>query len=132
MGRSVNYLNDAESVIYFDNSNIEEEFEWMDFEEDIKCQLKQIAPSLESLKEVWEGNEVKIILENVFCQIGISDYCGLSSVSIKVHNDIENQGTLNCAIYWINKILPKFENLGKLRKMGTFSNGEGIFEKKGA
>jgi len=132
MSRSVSYLNNSEFIIYFDNYSIEEEFEWSDFEEDIKYQLKQIAPSLEGLKEVWDSNEVKIIMENGFCEIGISDYCGLSSVSIRVHQNIEEQSLINLAINWIYKILPKFKNLSKLRKLGTFSNGEGVYERKGA
>ena len=128
MGRSVDYLNNAHKVFYtsFDG---EEQYEWEDFFDNIQYGLKSKFPSLENCNK-WDGRETKIFLENNLAEIGISEYCGLVSISIRAKEGKESIGE-----NWIDKISSNFEktireNCGETyRKIGSFSNGEGVFEK---
>jgi hypothetical protein len=152
MGRSVDYLNHASYVAYIsmepvmslveDEEGKEIEVEttdyyilkelWDDFEDYIIEIIQDICPSLDKSKRC-EGGEVNIILENNHAEIGLSEYCGLVSVSIRVSEMyFVNE---NLARHWINQVWPKInkkinEAFGKnsLKKIGSFSNGEGIFE----
>jgi len=148
MGRSVNYLSNAEVVIYFSddamsgfdadgNFNADEaQLNWDDFyynlKEDIKSKLKSYVKC-----EKWDHNEVSIFLENDLCQIAISEYCGLYSLSVRaIEQDYyADDNRLNFAKHHakqIEKSLVKIlNNLGctVLSKLGTFSNGETVFEK---
>ena len=85
----------------------------------------------------WDHNEVSIFLENDLCQIAISEYCGLYSLSVRaIEQDYyADDNRLNFAKHHakqIEKSLVKIlNNLGctVLSKLGTFSNGETVFEK---
>lgn len=142
MGRSVNYLDRATKVTYIHgevgyqdeetNEFIEHEFWFDDLFENIKYGLKAIFPSLTEC-ERWDNRETKIFLENNLVEIGISEYCGLVSISVRPNE--KNWANENLANNWINKVWDKseikmaeFSNV--LNRVGTFSNGEGVFEKK--
>jgi hypothetical protein len=130
MGRSVDYLNRATAVIYC-HIETQDEYAFDDFLDNIKEELLDKYPSLDSC-ERWDGRETKIFLENSLVEIGISEYCGLISISIRPNEYRDVNESL--AENWIRKIEA---NLRKscanysqtLRKVGTFSNGEGIYEK---
>jgi len=132
MGRSVDYLSRSQKVVYipFEVENeFDSEFEWDWFYEDLINILCEKYPSLYTVKNKWDGRETRIILENDLCQIGLSEYCGLVSVSIRVNEYYEYY---NIAESWINRI--NFERVlnerfNTLRKIGTFSNGESVYEK---
>ena len=130
MGRSVNYLNDSIYETYFDVTYMTEDWEWDDFKEYLQERLQRMFPSLERVENKWDGREVRIILENSFCEIGISKYCSLASLSIRVHPDVYDYhpGMENLSLYWIAKRYRKFTSLGNFYKVGTFSNGEGVYE----
>ena len=128
MGRSVDYLSNAHKVFYtpFEGEN---EWDWDDFFSNISYGLKAKFPSLENC-ERWDGRETRIFLENNLVEVGISEYCGLVSVSIRAKEGKEAIGE-----NWIDKVAANFEkvirgNCGDVyRKVGSFSNGEGVFEK---
>ena len=128
MGRSVNYLSNAHKVFYTTFKG-EEDYEWYDFKDNITWGLKSQFPSLCECNR-WEGREAHIFLENNLVEIGISEYCGLVSVSIRAKEGKEAIGE-----NWIDKVAANFEkvireNCGDVyRKIGSFSNGEGVFEK---
>jgi hypothetical protein len=136
MGRSVDYLSRSQKVVYIPfevenefDSEFDSEFEWDCFYEDLINILCEKYPSLYTVKNKWDGRETRIILENDLCQIGLSEYCGLVSVSIRVNEYYEYY---NIAESWINRI--NFEKVlnekfNALHKIGTFSNGESIYER---
>ena len=134
MGRSVNYLNNAEYINYIDTSSIQDNWEWNEFIEEITNLIQNKYRSFSECND-WQGNETKIILENNLVNVGISEYCGLTSVSIapREFRYYEKDNTA-LAINWINKvsnsmneILQKYYDC--YRKVGTFSNGESVIEK---
>jgi hypothetical protein len=142
MGRSVNYLNRATKVTYIHNEVgytdeetnewIEDEFWFDDLFGNVKYGLKAIFPSLTEC-ERWDNRETKIFLENNLVEIGISEYCGLVSISVRPNERID--ANENLANNWIENVWDKAENKMAefstlLNRVGTFSNGEGVFEKK--
>ena len=143
MGRSVNYLNNAVTIIYFTseylNSELEGEiFAWEDFvinlKYDIMNKLKSYVKS-----DKWDNQETQIILENELCNIGISEYCGLYSLSVApIDFDgyyPEDNAKINFAEHHAKQIektlckILKDNRCTVLNRLGTFSNGEGVYEK---
>jgi len=147
MGRSVDYLTNALFVAYIDTDdigwNVDEETgersydewiageQWKMFKEGLIENLQDIAPSLqEPSKKRWDVRETLIILENSHCEIGISEYCGLTSLSIRIIEDDYHFDGL--AEQWIKSVWPKMKamidkNYSSLNRVGTFSNGEGVY-----
>jgi len=145
MGRSVDYLNHAEYVIYFtaDWINAEEdnylnELNWDDFISNLSCEIRNKLKSY-SKENKWDGRETKIFLENNLCEIGISEYCGLYSLSIRV-KEYDWQGcqlpTIGLAKNHAEQIRNTLEKClvdsgaELLNRIGTFSNGCGVFKKQ--
>lgn len=114
------------------------ETEWSFFEDSLTKLLQETCPSLHILNRKnrrWDGRETAIIAENKLCEIGISEYCGLVSVSIRVIQDNYSYRYEALAVRWINQMWPIIQSklnevYGSkvLRKIGAFSNGEGIYE----
>ena len=126
MGRSVSYANGSVAVCYNDVSDFEDSWEWDDFIEYIKESAKSAFPSLDDCAQ-WLGREDHAILENSHCFIGISEYCGLAAIWL-VPKDSGDRPEL--AESWCAQVTPKFnKTFGELRKIGTFSNGESVFER---
>jgi L-rhamnose isomerase len=129
MGRSVNYLTGATKIAYFDVSDFDEQFGWDLFEDDIKTQLKEKFKSLyEPLCRTWDSNEVKIILENKLVEIGISEYMGLASVSVRISPETSYTGQRGFAKRFIGAVERKLEEMSEFTKVGTFSSGEAVYE----
>jgi hypothetical protein len=158
MGRGVNYLNRAQKITYIDNSQMghitpldedgneiegaEPEFDefqasqdWDDFKENLISLLTNRLSSLSApYKPRWEDREVEIILENNLAEIGLSDYCGCTSVSIRPIDSDGYDDFSGLASHWISQIWPGVERELKgentvIRKLGTFSNGESVYER---
>jgi len=143
MGRSVDYLNRASRVAYIhcdttftdeDGNTQNDEFWFDDLLSNITCELEAKYPSLNRCKR-WDGRETKIFLHSNLVEIGISEYCGLVSVSIRPTEHWEGQWTTGLAERWIDQ---NWENMEKklsefstvIRKIATASNGEAFFELK--
>ena len=148
MGRSVSYLDNAETVIYFtadwingtdeDYDETLSQINWDDFQANLEYAVKAKLKSYSECEE-WDNRETKIILKNELCNIGISEYCGLYSLSVA---PIDYDGYYPCEIAKINfakhhasqientlcKILTEI-GCTVLNRLGTFSNGVGVFEK---
>jgi hypothetical protein len=141
MGRSVDYLNNAIKVNFFPWPKLQvenEEGEFIDSDEefedsyfvieDIQETIKSNFPEFENCNR-WDGREVHIILQGYGTEIGLSDYCGLSSLSIRVINDSDGD-EYDRVSEWIDK---NWSEIGKYwnvyRRVGRFSNGEGVYEK---
>lgn len=129
MGRGVNYLTEATKVVYRDVSEFDEDgFDWEDLIYSIREDLQHRFKSFEECDR-WDGNEVHIIAENSFAEVAVSEYCGLASVSCRVNYylDVDKEGLAN---NWIKNLEKELEKFGNLSKVGTFSNGTSVFEKK--
>ncbi|NBW19617.1 MAG: hypothetical protein EBR82_67755 [Caulobacteraceae bacterium] len=159
MGRSVNHLNDAFEVVFFDYPTIESyndetgQWEPTDEPEDFDCVLDGIRESIKSeFPEYtdckrWEGREVRIFLEGYGTEIAISEYCGLASLSIRIDESVleylsgdfetweeteeAEQAERERIEKWMSENVSRiFAGYGEYTKVGTFSNGESIYTKK--
>jgi hypothetical protein len=138
MGRSVNYLSNALRVNYF--SLREEEWENIDYEflvEDIVETFKSSFPEFDEPKGKWDNRETKIILQGYGLEVGLSGYIGLWSLSVRVwedsfyfDDDEERNKAVEDAKKWVEKNWDEVsKHWNQYRKVGTFSNGEAVFEK---
>ena len=94
MGRSVATLSRADLVLYFDGeflSGLDEDGEynegiaqinWEDFYSNLKYEIKKRFISYDDCDK-WDNNETNIFLENELAEIGLSEYCGLCSLSVR-------------------------------------------------
>ena len=108
-----------------------------DFNEDLKTLLKEAFPSL-TADEKWLGREDKALLSNSYAYFGWSEYCGLVAAWVAAKEEDWNSSAWEAMRdRWIASIEKKFaKTIAKswgtpLTKLGTFSNGESVFQKKG-
>jgi len=135
MSRSVNYPNDASVVCYIDVSYIEDSYEWDDFMDSIKYVILTKYKSFDN-DDHWIGRELHSVLSNQHAQIVVSEYCGVASVSlvpIELDGYGEDVSLQNIANAWCESVSDNFEKLiikhfNSLHKVGTFSNGESVYE----
>jgi len=135
MSRSVNYLNNASAVAFIpttDFAGVEDEedtsYLWDEAVEDLKARLVERWPSFYEVEE-WDNRETLVVAKNEHAIVGVSEYCGLTSISIAVRENTEYPGL---AERWVDSIAAAFtKNFGSLVKMGTFSNGESVYQKAG-
>ena len=147
MGRSVNYLNRALNVSYFqwptlweynEETGIDQEtdelMEAYEVRQDIQESIISEFPEYEYSKK-WDGNETSIILTGYSTEIGLSEYCGLASLSIRIDENeldrfIDYQEQYDKIEAWINENWAKIsQGYNQYNKIGTFSNGENVYEK---
>lgn len=129
MGRSVNYLTRATQVIYLQlNQEDDDPFAWDSFMNDITEILQELLPSLSDANR-WDGNETAIFLQNNIAEFGVSEYCGLVSLSARPLAGKENLGERWLAQAWpkINQTLKKYR-YSPMDRVGSFSNGESIYK----
>ena len=121
MGRSVSYAKGSIAIAY---SYFESENEFDFVIENMQQHAMSIWTSL-SACDKWLGREDHAVLENAHCYMGLSEYCGLVSYWIVPKEDN------NLSKAWCNSIANKFKSaFGTINKVGTFSNGEAVFERK--
>jgi hypothetical protein len=129
MGRSVNYHSDSRAVIYIPTDEID--FDELSYLVD---GIRDIAPSFQECKQEWHDREVCKFAENSFCTAWISEYCGLVSLSFVPIEESYHTGKIIIGLSnrWIDIFVKSYrKKLGNnaLRPIGTFSNGERIFER---
>lgn len=141
MGRSVSYLSNAVRINYFpwpeyDVVDENDEVLFQQYEDanividDIQNHFIEADSGL-SIVDRWDGREDHIILEGNGVEIALSEYCGLASLSVRVEeSDYTDEETAKEGLDWIEK---NWENISKpwaqYKKVGTFSNGESVYEK---
>lgn len=141
MGRSVSYLSNAVRVNYFhwpeydvvdeNDEVIAQQYEDADIVIDgIQSHFIEADSGL-SIVDRWDGREDHIILEGNGVEIALSEYCGLASLSVRAEeSDYTDEETAKEGLDWIEK---NWENISKpwsqYKKVGTFSNGESVYEK---
>jgi len=131
MGRSVSYASYSVAVAYVDVSEYEEHA-WQWFIESVQERAKNHWRSFENCSE-WLGREDRAILSNSHAYIGVSEYCGLASIWLVAREDVcDAYGNYapQLADNFCNQIRAKFlREFGELERMGTMSNGVGVFRK---
>ena len=108
-----------------------------DFDGNLKTLLKEAFPSLEPVTK-WLGREDKALLSNSYAYFGWSEYCGLVAVWVAAKEPDYRASSAWEAMQdrWIKSIERRFaKTVGRawgtpLTKVGTFSNGEAVFQKK--
>ena len=137
MGRSVETIGN--NVIYFDfqyddDMDLAEE-NWQDLQDNIICVITSKYKSFISTPNQWVKypyRENRILLENNHVQVSISEYCGCGAVSVFVRDDTEYP---ELAKYWLSQGWRKLSAIISLyvdilNRLGTMSNGAGVFERK--
>jgi hypothetical protein len=152
MGRSVDYLNRALHVSYFEwpliefYNEITDEYEKTDEYEEYYFVKENIQESVISefpqydYCDKYDGRETAIILKGYGTEIGLSQYCGLATLSIRIDENELDYSNYDEQEYneqydkieaWINENWAKIsQGYDQYRKIGTFSNGEAVFETK--
>ena len=142
MGRSVETVSDY--VVYFDCSYMYEiegdDWSFSELIDNLQYGLTAKYKSLARTKDKWVSHpyrENEIILENDHVQISISEYCGCGAVSVFVNPDNEDYQPYNITLaeHWLDQCWPGIMEIIEqyviaLNRLGTFSNGIGVFEKK--
>lgn len=128
MGRSVSYPTHATAVT-FEHHDFEDEFDWLDLVDDYRYALKQTFPSVISDDE-WLDREDHAVASNGHAYFGLSEYGGLVAFWMVPRED--SHGYVSpLAEAWCASVAAKFEaSFGSLRKVGSFSNGGGIYARR--
>lgn len=127
MGRSVSYPSGA--LVAF--THIEDDMDYHDFQDMLESEREYAISLWPSLYEAdhWRGREDHVIATNSLVEFGISEYCGLVAYWLVPREDLE-PSLEAFAQRWIDQVAPRFlRTFGTLRKIGTFSNGEAVFER---
>lgn len=126
MGRSVSVLRDSTVNVYSDVTHIEDHYEFQDMVEYMRELFVESFPSMD-LDSKQEG-ETSIIVSNKLVEIGVSEYCGALSVSIRARE--ERKGLGEKFAYRIQKRvidIVKNSTGNAMSRVGTFSNGESVY-----
>lgn len=109
-----------------------DELDWEQQIEDFQSHLKSLFPSVEPA-DSWIDNEDHVLAENKLACFGMSEYCGLVSYWIVPrgrHSWGDDMQTTPLAERWIASIADKFvAAFGELSKVGSMSNGEGVYRR---
>jgi hypothetical protein len=98
--------------------------EWVYMLEYFVERVTETWPSF-SRVERWPHDEVRVVLQNGLAEMAVSEYCGLTSLSIAPVENV-SEGLANNFIDSISdKFLSMFSNYYRI---GTFSNGESVYE----
>lgn len=135
MGRSVSYACGATVVAYghLDYEDEHDDYTYTDQMDYFREEVKRMFPSTWEQDE-WLGREDHVLMANYHALFGMSEYCGLVSYWIVPRYDAGCSyrcGDISPALTdrWIAQIEPKFTSaFGALRKLGSMSNGEGVYE----
>jgi hypothetical protein len=127
-------------VIYFDFTYEDENDyldlaaeDWKDLQDNIICAITSRYKSFIVTPNQWAEypyRENKILVENDHVQISISEYCECGAVSVFVRNDTEYPELTE---HWLLQVWDNLykiisEHVTVLHKLGTMSNGVGIFK----
>lgn len=98
--------------------------------DDFRDQLRVLFPSVVSADH-WIDREDHVLAENRLAYFGMSKYCGLVAYWIVpkgYHSGDEQIEAL--ATSWVRKAADKFvAAFGELSKVGSMSNGEGVYRR---
>ena len=147
MGRSVSYPSNALIVTFntiqsyyeaeeYDveigaateiGEEIENPLAWDDLIEDLVNTCEECWPSLNP-DDKWVDSEDHAILSNRLVRVGVSEYCGL--VAYWVIPNERNPECESLATRWAKQIEEVFvRKFGGYKKVGSMSNGAGVYQK---
>jgi len=127
MGRSVSYPSNALIVTFNTTQHYDEAEEYDDLFEDFVNACEAYWPSLRSDTK-WLDREDQALLSNRLVRIGVSEYCGM--VAYWVVPNEQNPDCFTLAKRWAKQIEEIFvRNFGGYEKVGSMSNGEGVYQK---
>ena len=127
MGRSVSYPSGPNTVVTFGHIDEEiDEFVWDMYVDDFRQEVKRLFPSTYQTDD-WIGREDHVLMENGHAQFGMSEYCGMVSYWMVPKEDAYGYVS-PLAEHWVDQAGTRFSRaFGTLQKVGTFSNGGGIY-----
>lgn len=137
MGRSVSTHRHAVATVYL-HLQFEDEhdasFEWESFIEDLQDNV--LSPRYPSMRRCdrWMDRENHIIMENSQVEVSVSEYCGCVAICLApkfgdYDNDAWNEAQAHRMAAAFQKYLTKMFKSCAMTKVGTFSNGESVYEK---
>lgn len=106
---------------------------WDDFLDCLRSEFQRAFPSMYECDE-WVGREDRAVLENRHAYIGVSEYMGLVSVWCKPKESYSDEPSTALAEHWAACIEAKAKRTldrftSRLVRLGTFSNGEGVYQR---
>ena len=153
MSRSVSTHPYSVATVYLDCSGVLDsdspEWAWDEFIEDLRCVLDGSAGIDSKLlinnrpftgfdgysdAKRWAGRENRVILEGEQSEVSISEYYGIAAVCLAPLDPQEDSHRHACeyAAPFFNAILKAAYPKSFLKKVGTFSNGESVYERNQA
>lgn len=129
----IGYVYDDEAGEYTNEyDEWQAKYQWEDWEDYQRDKAKKLFPSMTPCDE-WLDNENKVIMENEHAYIGVSEYCGQASIWLVCKADIHDIEHYGLAKAWCGKAAHGFsQKFGDLVRLGTMSNGESVYQRKGA
>lgn len=128
MGRSVSYPRNA--VVAYSTFEVDPHWdyqgEWEDLVDGFRDQVAELFPSMERADK-WLGREDHAVMANRHAWAGVSEYCGLVAFWIVAKDDTGHEALSE---RWVAQVAERFTStFSTLNRLGTFSNGEGVFER---
>jgi hypothetical protein len=129
MARSVSTHRNAVATVYLQLEDLDPEFGWTDFIEDLKVNV--LHPKYPSLRgcDRWAGREDHVIAESETFEVSVSEYNGLVSVCLAPYD--ENNGlhvaTARRMAAGFEKLIQAAFRDSALISQGRASNGEQFF-----
>ena len=79
----------------------------------------------------WPYSETRIVLSNSLVEIGVSEYAGMTALTIApVEDEYGNKVHPGLAAQWVRQIEERFvKEFSDYNRVGTFSNGESVYER---
>jgi hypothetical protein len=131
MGRSVSFASGSVWVQYVALGDIDALDDFIN----VLCRrFRRAFPSLDRC-DPWLGREDHAVLENRLVYIGVSQYSGLVSIWCVPVPSSMGPDTTCLSVRWAESIEPRVERVldemeaTRLTRLGTFSNGEGVFRR---
>lgn len=131
MGRSVSTHRDAVATVFLHIEDMQDRDDWDMFVEDLQDNV--LAPKYPSMRKCdrWSGREDHVIMENSQVEVSVSEYCGCIAICLAptYPDDPMSAGqAANMAAAFERRLNKMFKSCA-MTKMGTFSNGESVYQK---
>ena len=105
------------------------EVDWDWIADDLRDRARDLFPSLWDADD-WLGREDRVLARNRLVSFGFSEYCGLMAIWLVPRGDLDGPGKEALAERWIESVWPKFQStFGEFQKVGSMSNGEGVYRR---
>ena len=109
--------------------------EWDDFIDSVQTRATELWPSMEEDSR-WIDQEIRVVASNSHSVVTVSEYGGMIAICLGANYDrggywmdpdAQNRAR---GEHWREQVAGTFvDSFGEYRKVGTFSNGESVFER---